>query len=70
MEDAASRINRNRENAIREREVSEEGCSGTKPLDRECSRKPRLAGGAKGHNIIKQFLTGELGPVGGELHFL
>jgi len=37
-------------------------------FDRECSRKPRLTGGVKGHNIIKQFLTGELRPVGGELH--
>ncbi len=36
--------------------------------DRECSRKPRLTGGVKGHTIIKRFLTGKPRPVGGELH--
>ena len=43
---------------------------GTPQLDRECTRKPRLAGGVKGHTIMKRFLTGKLRPVGGELHFL
>jgi len=43
---------------------------GTPQLARECSRTLRLAGGVKGHTIMKQFLTGKPRPVGGELHFL
>jgi hypothetical protein len=35
------------------------------PFDRERTRKPRLAGGVKGRNIIKLFLTGKPRPVGG-----
>jgi hypothetical protein len=38
-------------------------------LDRHVPRKPRLVGGAKGHNIKGNYLTGKGYPVGGELHF-
>jgi hypothetical protein len=33
-----------------------------------CPRKPRLAGGVKGHNMKRNYLSGKPRPVAGELH--
>jgi len=42
--------------------------SGSSPIDRGRTRKPRLVGGVKGRNVMKLFLAGKSRPVGGELH--
>ena len=39
-----------------------------KAFDRQVPRKPRLVGGAKGHNQKHYFFPGKPRPVAGELH--